>query len=117
MDFLAVAVGTAHGLYEGTPHLDLDLLAEIRSRVAIPLVLHGGTGLSDAQFQGAIQAGISKINVATDLFVTAAQRMADAALEPKASFFKIGSACTNAVKERASYYLALFGASNRAGSS
>ncbi len=64
---LAIAFGNAHGLYKGEPRLDLDLVAEIHRRVNVPLVMHGGTGLSDEQFRGAIAAGISKINFATNI--------------------------------------------------
>jgi len=46
VDFLAIAYGNAHGLYKGEPCLDLDLVAEIRQRLDVPLVMHGGTGLS-----------------------------------------------------------------------
>lgn len=67
IDSLAVAIGTAHGLYKGTPKLDFDRLTEIRSRVAIPLVLHGASDVPDELVQKAISLGICKVNVATDL--------------------------------------------------
>ena len=75
VDFLAIAFGTAHGFYNGEPHLDLDLLSEIRRRVDVPLVMHGGTGLSDEQFRAAIAAGINKINFATSIMNSAADNM------------------------------------------
>lgn len=68
VDFLAVAIGTAHGTYKGTPYLDFDRLAEIRKKVEIPLVLHGGSGTGDDNLLKAVSLGISKINIATDLF-------------------------------------------------
>ncbi len=64
---LAVAIGTAHGLYRETPHLDIDRLKEIRKRVSLPLVLHGASGLSGQQIQACIKEGICKVNFATDL--------------------------------------------------
>lgn len=64
---LAVAIGTAHGVYHGVPKLDVDRLREIRSVVSIPLVLHGASGLSDDQIRACIQAGICKVNFATEL--------------------------------------------------
>ena len=67
IDTLAVAIGTAHGLYKGTPKLDFDRLTEIRKRVSIPLVLHGASDVPDALVQEAISLGICKVNVATDL--------------------------------------------------
>ena len=71
VDFLAVSIGTTHGTYAETPRLDLELLTEIRNRVKTPLVLHGGSGLSDNDFMNCIKRGISKINIYTDI-VTAA---------------------------------------------
>ena len=71
VDFLAVSIGTTHGTYAETPKLDLGLLAEIRKRVQTPLVLHGGSGLSDDDFRNCIAGGVSKINIYTDI-VTAA---------------------------------------------
>jgi fructose/tagatose bisphosphate aldolase len=89
VDFLAIAFGNAHGLYKGEPHLDLDLVAEIRRRVDAPLVMHGGTGLFDEQFHAAIAAGICKINFATSIMNTAADNMRLAAAKPDASMFDI----------------------------
>jgi tagatose 1,6-diphosphate aldolase GatY/KbaY len=67
IDSLAVAIGTAHGLYKGEPKLDFDRLAEIRKRVSIPLVLHGASDIPDEFVRKAISLGICKVNVATDL--------------------------------------------------
>jgi len=64
---LAVAIGTAHGVYKGEPKLDLDRLVEIRKVVDIPLVLHGASGLSDEAVQESIKRGICKVNFATEL--------------------------------------------------
>ena len=62
---LAVAIGTAHGVYKGVPKLDLDRLAEIRKVVDIPLVLHGASGLSEEAVVESIKRGICKVNFAT----------------------------------------------------
>lgn len=67
IDSLAVAIGTAHGLYTAEPKLDFDRLAQIRQRVDIPLVLHGASGLPTQDIQRAISLGICKVNVATEL--------------------------------------------------
>ena len=64
---LAVAIGTAHGLYKGTPKLDFDRLSAIRDVVSIPLVLHGASGVPDEAVREAIQRGICKVNFATEL--------------------------------------------------
>ena len=67
IDSLAVAIGTAHGLYKGTPKLDFERLMKIRERVSIPLVLHGASDVPDEFVKRAISLGICKVNVATDL--------------------------------------------------
>lgn len=67
VDALAVAVGNAHGDYVFPPKLDFDRIREIRNKTGIPLVLHGGSGLSDNDFQTAVKQGICKINIFTDI--------------------------------------------------
>ena len=64
---LAVAIGTAHGVYKGEPKLDLDRLVEIRKIVYVPLVLHGASGLSEEAVKESIKRGICKVNFATEL--------------------------------------------------
>ena len=64
---LAVAIGTAHGIYKGVPVLDMERLIEIRKRVDVPLVLHGASGLSKEAVQACIKEGICKVNFATEL--------------------------------------------------
>lgn len=64
---LAVAIGTAHGVYKGEPKLDLDRLSEIRKVVDIPLVLHGTSGVPDETVTECVNRGICKVNYATDL--------------------------------------------------
>ena len=67
VDSLAVAIGTAHGLYKSEPKLDFDRLEKIRSMVDIPLVLHGASGVPYDAVQNAIEKGICKVNIATEL--------------------------------------------------
>lgn len=67
IDSLAVAIGTAHGIYKGEPKLDVERLSEIRKRVAIPLVLHGASGVPDETVRECIRRGICKVNFATEL--------------------------------------------------
>jgi ketose-bisphosphate aldolase len=121
VDYLAVAIGTAHGIYRGDPKLDLDLLREIRRQVSVPLVLHGGTGLGGEPLRAAIAGGIAKINVSTDLFVSAGRRVAEAAWAaveaPWAddpTFFAVTNTIAEAFRERCLDYIDLFGAAGRA---
>jgi len=66
-DFLAVAIGNAHGFYKGEPKLDFERLAVIRDRVSVPLVLHGASGIPDHQITQAVKLGICKINIDTEI--------------------------------------------------
>jgi len=66
-DFLAVAIGNAHGFYKGEPQLDFARLEKIRSKVSVPLVLHGASGIPDAQITMAVERGICKINIDTEI--------------------------------------------------
>jgi fructose/tagatose bisphosphate aldolase len=67
VDALAVSIGTLHGAYKGTPHIDFQRLAAIRACVQVPLVLHGGSGTGDENLRRAVAGGICKINVFTDI--------------------------------------------------
>ncbi|SMB90919.1 fructose-bisphosphate aldolase, class II [Thermanaeromonas toyohensis ToBE] len=67
IDALAVAIGTVHGIYRFPPKLDFARLKAIKERVNIPLVLHGGSGLSEEDFRQCIARGIAKINIFTDM--------------------------------------------------
>ncbi len=75
VDFLAVSIGTVHGRMKGEPQLDIDRLREINQTLNIPLVIHGGTGLSNDQFRRLIENGVAKINYYTALSDAAAQQM------------------------------------------
>ena len=69
VDSLAIAIGTAHGFYKGTPKLEFERLAQIRNNVDVPLVLHGASGIPDEDVIKAISLGICKVNFATELRV------------------------------------------------
>lgn len=68
VDSLAVAIGTAHGVYKGTPKLRFDLLQELAEKVQVPLVLHGGSGTGNENISRACKMGICKVNLANDLY-------------------------------------------------
>lgn len=77
IDTLAIAIGTAHGVYKGEPRLDFDRLSAIKAIVDVPLVLHGASGVPDNAIKEAVRRGICKINIATELKIP----MADAIKE------------------------------------
>lgn len=76
VDALAISVGNAHGAYKLPPKLDFERIRTIASEVKVPLVLHGGSGLTDDDFRKAIHDGISKVNIFTDINVAAAEAAA-----------------------------------------
>ena len=88
VDALAVAIGTAHGAYKHKPCLDLNRLAEIRSTIDTPLVLHGGSGLTDDDFRNTIKNGIAKVNIFTDLCL-AGERACMRGLEENAGYLNM----------------------------
>ncbi|HEY9050076.1 MAG TPA: ketose-bisphosphate aldolase [Gammaproteobacteria bacterium] len=77
VDLLAVSIGTVHGRMKGEPVLDFDRLQQINKVLNIPLVIHGGTGLSDEQFKRLIKNGVAKINYYTALADAAGKKMRD----------------------------------------
>ncbi|MDN5361980.1 MAG: tagatose 1,6-diphosphate aldolase GatY/KbaY [Moorella sp. (in: firmicutes)] len=116
IDSLAIAIGTAHGVYKGEPQLDLDRLAAIAARVEIPLVLHGASGVPDEAIKQCIQRGICKINIATDLklAMAAALRETLAANPEENDPRRYLTPAVNRVKEVALTKMYLFGAAGRA---
>jgi len=71
VDALAISVGNVHGTYKGEPNLDFERIDKINKAIPIPIVLHGGSGISDADFKKAISFGISKINFYTEMSANA----------------------------------------------
>lgn len=71
VDFLAAAIGTVHGMYKGEPKIDLPLLERIAQAVDVPLVLHGGSGTPESIVKQAVQLGICKVNVNTEVSIAA----------------------------------------------
>ena len=110
-DFLAVSIGTQHGVYKATPRLDIPRLKEIRDTVDVPLVLHGGSGLSDDDFRNSIAGGISKINVYTDIVLAAKQAITG---NPDAAYVDLGLLAEKAMREATVAKLKLFGCAGMA---
>lgn len=77
VDALAVSIGTLHGLYRGKPHLDFERLSRLRAACPIPLVLHGGSDTPDQDLRRAIEIGIDKINIWTDVRIPFLQSLKD----------------------------------------
>lgn len=112
VDALAVAIGTAHGAYKEKPRLDIGRLAEISRTVPVPLVLHGGSGLSDEDFKNCVANGISKINIFTDINCAAAKAAHDFYKEG-CGLTDIQNQITEAVKQETMKKMRIFGSTGR----
>jgi fructose-bisphosphate aldolase class II len=113
VDALAIAIGTIHGVYQGTPKLDFERLKEIRSRVCAGLVLHGGSGLSNKDFQTAIQLGINKVNIYTELSLTAMKHVTKS-LPGAREWLEITKSMRNALTELVKERITVFGGVGKA---
>lgn len=113
VDALAIAIGTAHGAYKAKPKLDFERLKEIRGTISTPLVLHGGSGLSDDDFRTAIANGISKVNIFTDINNASAKAAHDLYKEG-AGMTDVMIGVTEAVKQATLVKMILFGSVGRA---
>lgn len=115
VDFLAVSVGTVHGRLRGEPRLDLERLAAINEQLGMPLVIHGGTGLGDAQFRALIERGVAKINYYTALADAAAASLrARAAAEPRAGYTELMQDVRAVITAEVERCIELWGAAGRA---
>jgi len=115
VDCLAVSVGTVHGKMKGLPKLDYARLAKIRDAVAVPLVIHGGSGLSDDQFRRLIATGVAKINYYTALADAASRRIREnVAVEKKGVHHDLLDGVSDAVREEVERCIHLWGCSGRA---
>lgn len=115
VDALAVAIGNAHGMYNGDPDLRLDRLQEINGIVDIPLVLHGGSGISPEDFKQCIQHGVRKINVATATFQNIVSTVNTAVLNtPYSDYFMYHQDVIEAAYENVKNHMLIFGSENKA---
>ena len=114
VDALAVAVGTAHGAYKLPPKLDFDRIRAIKEQAKVPLVLHGDSGLTDEDFRQAIRAGISKINIFTDINVAAVRGARQHFVSDDKGLTELIPAAVEAVERETAKKMELFGSCGRA---
>lgn len=116
VDALAIAIGTAHGQYKGTPKLDFERLTKIRERISTPIVLHGSSGVPDDALREAITRGVSKINIDTNIreaFVLAARQVLEGnskEIDPRKMLGPAREAATNIIREK----IRIFGSNGKA---
>lgn len=113
VDALAIAIGTAHGAYKAKPCLDLERLAAIRAAVDAPLVLHGGSGLSDDDFRNTVARGIAKVNIFTDLCLAGEAGMKEG-LEKGIGYLEMRNLKKDYIKRAVMRKIELFGSAGRA---
>ncbi len=113
VDALAIAIGTAHGAYKSKPKLDIGRLAEIRKSIDTPLVLHGGSGLSDDDFKNTIKEGIAKVNIFTDLCLAGSEAMKQG-LEKGLDYLAIRNFKVELIKQAVMKKMKLFGCDGKA---
>lgn len=115
VDALAIAVGTAHGAYKFPPKLDFKRIRTIANTVDVPLVLHGGSGLTDEDFRRAIQEGISKINIFTDINIAAVEAEFRKFEYMSKGIIDLIPAAVEAVKQETQKKMTLFSSTGKAG--
>lgn len=116
VDSLAVAIGTAHGQYRGTPELDFRRLEEIKKEVDIPIVLHGSSGVPDSAIREAIRLGVRKVNIDTNIreaFTMAARKIMEAnpaEIDPRRILGPARQAAASVIREK----IRVFGSAGKA---
>lgn len=113
VDALAIAIGSAHGVYKRKPMLNIERLKEIKHAVDVPLVLHGGSGLSDDDFKNVIREGIAKVNIFTDLCLAGDKAMQDGQLK-KLGYLEMRNLKVQYIKQEVKRKIQLFGSENKA---
>ena len=108
VDALAVAIGNAHGNYPVLPALRFDVLEQIDRTVDVPLVLHGGTGITEEMFRRAISLGVRKINIATASFDAAAKAAKTATAAEAPDYFTLSGAMAQAVYQNVLRHIGVF---------
>ena len=110
VDALAIAIGTAHGVYKSTPKLDIERLKEIRKATDTPLVLHGGSGLPVDDLKATIREGIAKLNIFTDLYIAGLKVINEGGTD----YHEVRTKKVAAIKEVVRNKITLFGSEGKA---
>ena len=114
LDAIALSIGNAHGLYKQEPKLNFSILEQARKRVPVPLVLHGGTGISVTDFRNCIAGGVRKLNVATATFLSVENAVREYSKGEKKDYFLMSSAMVQGTYENVSKHIKIFQSDNKA---
>ena len=113
VDALAVAIGTAHGVYKTRPKLNIERLRLIRKETDVPLVLHGGSGLSDDDFRTTVREGIAKVNIYTDLCLAGVAAMKEGIAQGM-DYNQLRNLKVDMIRQAVKKKITLFGSENQA---
>lgn len=115
IDALAIGIGNAHGVYKGSPNLNFDVLENVNKEVDVPLVLHGGSGISDDDFRKCVSYGMRKINIATATFMLVVQKVeALCRKEEYTDYFRLHEAEIEGAYLNVRKHIKIFGSNNKA---
>ena len=115
IDALAASFGTAHGIYKTKPKLDFDRIRRIRELTGLPLVMHGGSGVSPEDYRAAISCGVRKINYYSYMARAGVQAAREVLADPSATFYHfVAAAATRAMQADAARAMEVFRASDKA---
>lgn len=114
VDAIALSIGNAHGLYKNEPKLKFNLLKETTELVPIPLVLHGGSGITVEDFRKCIELGVRKVNIATANFMSVEEEARNYCREKKRDYFKLSSAMELGMFKNVTRHIEIFKSNGRA---
>ncbi len=114
VDALAIAIGNAHGIYKSKPNLCIDILKKINNSIDTPLVLHGGSGLSEEDFKNCIKNGIHKINVATATFNSVVNNLKSNFSKKDTDYFKVHNLEIEGAYNSVKKHIKIFGSEGQA---
>lgn len=111
---LAIGIGNAHGVYKGTPNLNFNVLQDVSKNVNVPLVLHGGSGISDEDFRKCVSLGMRKVNIATATFMSVAENVKKLCESNNVDYFKLHEAEIEGAYLNVKRHIKIFGTENKA---
>ncbi|MGF7146068.1 fructose-bisphosphate aldolase class II [Anaerotaenia torta] len=113
VDAIALSIGNIHGLYKAEPRLNFSILERTREEVGVPLVLHGGSGISSEDFRHCIRLGIRKINIATANFLSVEGAVREYCREARRDYFAMSEAMVQGMKKNVMEHISIFQSNNR----
>ncbi len=114
VDAIALSIGNAHGLYTQEPKLDFNILSDTLKLVSVPLVLHGGSGISAEDFRKCIKYGIRKVNIATASFMAVEEEARKYSAGEKRDYFKLSAGMVSGMYHNVSEHINIFGSNEKA---